>query len=323
MWRKLLVFLTLLFMWSCGVVGTSQDASGLNLSSGQEITSFRQKIFGRKIRVLLMTYTYDFFPIGDKRTLIVTREDWFPYVNADLQGICSSLGGKPVVFDYVETFDGRQLVERAVRDEDKAWNCVGGKDPFTVNIYEAVSNFRVRLPVEKYVKDIYLVVNHENEQPLLFPENIAKLYAKYKKLEPFSWEKFFDAQTIKNPLLSLHKAATSDSMFIKAQKLPDGSWKALYYLRIDGPPSVLRRFYPFVQFATLCYAKEGQLIEGNPDWVKEWPGLTSYDRFYCKSKKKPFTFKIMAASQKEQIPWREGAIRSVVYVKDGIHPPKK
>jgi len=70
-----------------GVTSVSQDKSKALVIKPQETksVSFREAIAGRKIRVLATSYTYDFLPIGKYRTLIMTREDWFPYVNANIQ----------------------------------------------------------------------------------------------------------------------------------------------------------------------------------------------------------------------------------------------
>lgn len=290
-----IVIILVSFLISCGgVVGVKQSEKVRKSIPSKYQNTFRAMILERKIRVLYASYTYDFLPITNKKTLIVTRGDWLPYVNTDLQGICTSLGGSPVTTTLLESFEGKHIGFRKASENDLIWGCMGGRDPFSVRIY--VSSFagtRLTLPVTRFVGDVYIIVNHLKEQPLLFTKDIKKLYDKYSALEPFSWEKFFETQKVKNIFLALHKSVVGDAQLLEAKKLIDGSWKALYATKITGTPKVIDRFFPLVHFITLCYAKNGKFIEDDPRWIEKWVTFSvANSYFYCNSDSVPFTMKV-------------------------------
>jgi len=272
---------------------------------------FREAIAGRKIRVLATSYTYDFLPIGKYRTLIMTREDWFPYVNANIQGICLSFGGKPLGKSR-DPFTGKEVWNRDAKTSDAEWKCEGGKDPFTLRAYSG--NLGGKTLSEAISRDVYIVVDHQNPQPLVFTEEVGKLYTKYKNMDTSNWLKFFKSHDEGNLAKALFSVMTSKAGWLSAEILRDGTVKARYATEAKYFSSVMGRLLPVVHLTALCYARGGEIEEGNPKWVEEWAMRGTYNtHFYCKGGSQPFTFKV------EPVGVFRSTIRYVVYIREGMH----
>ncbi len=305
------------FLGSCGgAVSISQDtkkAVMVQPVSSQPVQpeSFRGEIAGRKIRILVTTYEYDFLPLGKYRTFIMTREDWFPYVNADIQGICLSLGGKPLGKSK-DPFTGKEVWNRDAKDYDREWKCEGGKDPFTLRAYRGRMGGKTLSGGVS--KDTYIVVDHQNPQPLVFTEEVGKLYTKYKSMDTSNWLKFFKSQDTDSMLKAFFTVASSKAHWRRAEVIEDGTVKALYATEATYFSSVMGRLLPVVHLVTLCYTKGGEIEEGNPNWVAEWEAQGAYKTyFYCKGGTQPFTFKVEPAG------FSADMINYVVYIKEGVH----
>lgn len=62
------------FLISCGgIVGVKQSKEVRKSIPSEYKNTFRAMIFERKIKVLYASYIYDFLPITNRKTLIVTR----------------------------------------------------------------------------------------------------------------------------------------------------------------------------------------------------------------------------------------------------------
>jgi len=328
--KKLALSMTIcsLILAGCGgLAGVSQNKAKVVVAEGHppaqksqsskpQGNTLRELIAGTTIRVLATRYTYDFLPFGKTRTLIITRNDWFPYVNSHLQGLCIKLGGEPLAWS-VDPFTGQKKLNREARNRDWEWKCKGGKDPFELRAYQGRLAGRTLSGV---AKDVYIVVDHEQPQPLLFTEEVGKLYRKYKSMDTSDWLKFFKSQD-KGFFGGLWSAMSSKAAWLSARILKDGTIRAEYDIEGSYFGSVMGRLYPVVQLASLCYAKGGTFKEGNPEWVKEWAANGYYaTHFYCEGGTQPFTMKVS--------PWGrnftfggepKGSIRMIVYIKEGLH----
>jgi len=325
----LLLILSSLYLIGCGgLAGVSQNKSTV-VSAEEDIpqatesqntkpkgNTLRELIAGTTIRVLITKYTYDFLPFGERRTLIITRDDWFPYVNSHLQGLCIKLGGEAFAKTR-NVFTGQITYNREAKSHDGEWKCEGGKDPFILHAYKSNLGGRTLSGV---AKDVYIVVDHEKPQPMLFTEEVGRLYQKYKTMDTSNWLKFFKSQD-KGLLGGLWSFMSSKAAWLSARIMKDGTIKAEYDVEGGYFGSVMGRLYPVVHLASLCYAKGGTFKEGNPEWVKEWAAKGYYaTHFYCEGGSQPFTVKIEPVGRAYNLAGEPmSTITVAVYIKEGLH----
>ena len=250
----------------------------------KEYSSLREAISYRKISFAGTSYTYDYIPFNGYRTLLAIGENWGPTVNADLQGICLRLKGKPLAYEK-DPLTGEEKPLKATNGWSFHWACVGGKDEFEVTIYRPNAygiDYNVLKPMQP---DWNIVVDHKNNEPLILSVAMKKLTRKYKGVD---WKTFFELQKG-----SLFSALWNDYGFLRAEKLANGDWIAYYDTERGSLASIQGRFYPVYHFAAYCYANGGNFVEADKNWIKFYKkkGLINTS-FKCEGGTKPFLIKV-------------------------------
>lgn len=273
------------------------------ISSPSFSESVREKISNRSVKVLVMNYDYSYLPLTEKRTLIITRDDWRNYVVADIKTICEELGGNP-----------QQVVEDSFTKEKKPiggipasssieWMCINGNDPFSLKIFTGTFGTNITLPASRFSKDVYILLDHAKPQPFVLEKDMEELVNTYKELEDKSFKGFFKKQT-RGFLASLAKLA--DPSLSAWKVYTDGSGWAQYEISTTTDVNTYGRFFHLYNIIPYCKMIGGIFKEAEATWLcderigidgkKAIKGYIADGKmngvFYCESPGNTFTVKI-------------------------------